>query len=90
MRQNDVLDLAAVYRDARRTLVRYVRSKCYWAGEAIADDIADETFCRLPAWTVEVLAQQGYLRAVAKRVMHEYLAGRQLDGRAPRIKARNR
>jgi len=88
MRDDAVLDLAAVYREARHQLLQYVRAKCYWAGSGAAEDIADEVLCRLPEWTPELLGQQGYLRAVAKRVILEFTKGQELDGRAQRIKAR--
>jgi len=88
MRDDAVLDLAAVYRDARQQLLQYVRAKCYWAGNGAAEDITDEALGRLPEWTPELLRQQGYLRAVAKRVILEYAKGQELDGRASRIKAR--
>jgi len=88
MRDDAVLDLATVYRDARQRLLQYVRTKCYWAGDTAAEDITDEVFSRLPEWTPELLAQQGYLRAVARLVILQFVEGVELDGRSRRIKAR--
>jgi len=89
MRDDAVLDLSAVYRDARQRLLQYVRTKCYWAGDSAAEDITDEVFARLPEWTPELLAQQGYLRSIAKRVILQFVEGVELDGRSQRIKARS-